>query len=117
MTATILTDLALRLPETEYLTQVKIDELSQFSIFLLVKEGFRRQDVRAMVSASKLYASLKVIERIVGKPRHKKSARIMRGPFDSMLSKLFLIPLTLVDNPVGFRVTEDYLGRVEFGIY
>ncbi len=57
---------------TEYLTQVRIDELSQFSIFLLAKEGF----------------TLKVIEWIVGKPRHKKSARIMMEPFDSMLSKV-----------------------------
>lgn len=66
---------------TEYLTQARIDELSQFSIFLLAKEGFTLQDVRAMVSTSKLYASSKVIERIVGKPRHKKIGKNDDGAF------------------------------------
>jgi len=137
---------------TEYLTQARIDELSQFSIFLLAKEGFTLQDVRAMVSTSKLYASSKVIERIVGKPRPKKIGKNDDGAFrlnafQSAVAFQFarvlehattvfgslqlaeewlqkpcrhladLIPLTLVDNPVGFRVIEDYLGRVEFGIY
>ncbi|WP_238739689.1 MbcA/ParS/Xre antitoxin family protein [Pseudomonas putida] len=105
-----------------------------------------------MVSTSKLYASSKVIERIVGKPRHKKIGKNDDGAFrlnafQSAVAFQFarvlehattvfgslqlaeewlqkpcrhladLIPLTLVDNPVGFRVIEDYLGRVEFGIY
>lgn len=41
---------------TDYLTQVRTDQLSQLSIFLLEKDGFALQDVRAMVSISKLYA-------------------------------------------------------------
>ena len=41
---------------TDYLTQVRTELLSQLSIFLLAKDGFALQDVRAMVSISKLYA-------------------------------------------------------------
>jgi hypothetical protein len=41
---------------TDYLTQVRTEQLSQLSIFLLAKDGFALQDVRAMVSISKLYA-------------------------------------------------------------
>ncbi len=35
---------------TEYLTQVRIDELSQFSIFLLAKEGFMMEPFDSMLS-------------------------------------------------------------------
>ncbi|HFT2196153.1 TPA: hypothetical protein RG922_003457 [Pseudomonas aeruginosa] len=79
---------------TEYLTQARIDELSQFSIFLLAKEGFTLQDVRAMVSTSKLYASSKVIERIVGKPRHKKIGKNDDGAFRLNGNRLANSPLS-----------------------
>lgn len=42
---------------TEYLTQVKIEQLSQLSIFLLAREGFSLKDVQAMLSVSELYLS------------------------------------------------------------
>lgn len=59
------------LKATEYLTQVRIDQLSELRIFMLAKEGFALKDVRAMVSISKLYSSSKIIERICGTPNQK----------------------------------------------
>ncbi|MGF0238073.1 hypothetical protein ACQR3P_04170 [Rhodococcus sp. IEGM1300] len=50
------------------MTQVKIEQLSQLSIFLLAREGFALKDVQAMLSVSELYSSSRVIKRIVGKP-------------------------------------------------
>jgi len=58
---------------TDCLTQIKTEHLSQLNIFLLVKDGFALQDVRAMVSISKLYASSKVIDRILGKSKPHKT--------------------------------------------
>lgn len=137
---------------TEYLTQVSVDQLGELRIFLLAQEGFTLQDVRAMVSISKLYSSSKVIERICGTPSRKnvgkkddpasrlsafqsavafQFARVLEHAttvFGSLqLAEEWLekpcrhlaghIPLDLVDNPLGFKVIEDYLERVELGVY
>lgn len=134
---------------TDCLTQIKTEHLSQLNIFLLVKDGFALQDVRAMVSISKLYASSKVIDRILGKSKPHKtddgslrlnaSQSAIAFQFAKVLeqaAKVFgslplaeewlqkpcrhlagLVPLTLVDNPLGYRAIEDYLGRVELGVY
>lgn len=58
---------------TDCLTKIKTEHLSQLNIFLLVKDGFALQDVRAMVSISQLYASSKVIDRILGKSKLHKT--------------------------------------------
>lgn len=134
---------------TEYLTQISSGQLSQLEIFLLAKEGFALQDVRAMVSISKLYTSSKVIHRILGKTRPKKTddgtsrLNISQSAIAFQFAKVLeqattvfgslplaeewlqkpcryladLVPLTLVDNPIGFRAIESYLGRVELGVY
>lgn len=139
---------------TEYLTQIRIEQLSQLSIFLLAKEGFALKDVHAMVSISDLYSSSKVIERIVGKPartkQNKKSDESTTARLSVLQSAIAFqyakvlehaatvfgtlllaeewlakpcrhlaghIPLDLVDNPLGFQVVEDYLERVELGVY
>jgi hypothetical protein len=51
---------------TKSLTRVRIDELSQLGIFLLVNEALTLKDVRTMVSLSELYSSARIVERIVG---------------------------------------------------
>jgi tRNA U38,U39,U40 pseudouridine synthase TruA len=51
---------------TESLKRVRIDELSELGIFLLVNESFTLKDVRTMVSLSELYSSARIVERIVG---------------------------------------------------
>ncbi|WP_447869086.1 antitoxin Xre/MbcA/ParS toxin-binding domain-containing protein [Pseudomonas putida] len=134
---------------TESLTQVGSGQLSQLDIFLLAKEGFALQDVRAMVSISKLYTSSKVMDRILGKSKPKKTddgttrLNISQSAIAFQFAKVLeqaatvfgslplaeewlqkpcryladLAPLTLVDNPLGFRAIEDYLGRVELGVY
>ncbi|MGY2960073.1 hypothetical protein ACVWZP_001022 [Pseudomonas sp. TE36184] len=53
---------------TEYLTHVRIEQLSELNFFLLAKEGFALKDVESMISLSELYLSLRVIGQIVGKP-------------------------------------------------
>ncbi|EJM06383.1 MULTISPECIES: MbcA/ParS/Xre antitoxin family protein [unclassified Pseudomonas] len=138
---------------TEYLTHVGIQELNELNIFLLAKEGFAVKDAEAMVSLSELYLSLRVIERIVGKPGRRKKGK--GGEFDtdrlsvlqsaiafqyakvledamSVFGTLRLaeewlakpcrhlagnIPLDLVSNPLGFQVVENYLERLELGVY
>ena len=135
---------------TEYLTQISSGQLSQLDIFLLAKkEGFALQHARAMVSISKLYASSKVIDRILGKSKPHKtddgslrlnaSQSAIAFQFAKVLeqaAKVFgslplaeewlqkpcrhlagLAPLNLVDNPLGYRAIEDYLERVELGVY
>jgi putative toxin-antitoxin system antitoxin component (TIGR02293 family) len=134
---------------TEHLTQISSGQLSQLDIFFLAKEGFALQDVRAMISISKLYASSKVIDRILGKSKPKKthdgtprlnaSQSAIAFQFAKVLEQATtvfgsqplaeewlqkpcrhladLVPLTLVDNPLGFRAIAVYLGRVELGVY
>ncbi|MCK9801592.1 DUF2384 domain-containing protein [Pseudomonas sp. MAFF 302030] len=138
---------------TEYLTHVKIEELSELNIFLLAKEGFALKDAQAMVSLSELYLSLRVIERIVGKPSRLKQGKndeSMNGRLSALQSAIAFqyarvlehattvfgtlrlaeewlakpcrylagnIPLDLVGNPFGFQAVEDYLERLELGVY
>ncbi|KAA0986303.1 DUF2384 domain-containing protein [Pseudomonas sp. ANT_J12] len=138
---------------TEYLTQVKIEQLSQLSIFLLAMEGFALKDVQAMLSISELYSSSRVIGRIVGKSIRtsqrqgddSKTARLnvqqdavafqyakvlehATTVFGALrLAEEWLdrpckhlagsVPLDLIDNSLGFQAVEDYLERVELGVY
>ncbi|WP_237142492.1 antitoxin Xre/MbcA/ParS toxin-binding domain-containing protein [Pseudomonas azotoformans] len=137
---------------TDYLTQNRIDQLSDLRIFMLAKDGFTLQDVRAMVSISRLYSSSEIIERIygasVGEKHWEKNevasrlsasqsavafqfARVLDHAttvFGNLqLAEEWLekpcrnlagnVPLDMVDNPLGFKVVEDYLERVALGIY
>lgn len=138
---------------TEYLTQVKIEQLSQLSIFLLAREGFALKDVQAMLSISELYSSSRVIGRIVGKPIRtsqrqgddSKTARlnVQQSAVAFQYAKVLehattvfgalrlaeewldrpckhlagSVPLDLIDNSLGFQAVEDYLERVELGVY
>ncbi|MBJ2182496.1 DUF2384 domain-containing protein [Pseudomonas veronii] len=142
---------------TEYLTHVRIEQLSELNIFLLAKEGFALKDVESMVSLSELYLSLRVIGQIVGKPDRPKQSKSKSKSNESTSGRLsplqsaiafqyakvlehattvfgtlrlaeewlakpcrYLagnIPLDLVGNPLGFKAVEDYLERVELGVY
>ncbi|WP_231990577.1 antitoxin Xre/MbcA/ParS toxin-binding domain-containing protein [Pseudomonas sp. A214] len=108
------------------------------------------KDVQAMVLLSELNLSLKVIERIVGKPcrpKQGKSDESAAGRLSALQSAIAFqyakvlehamtvlrlaeewlarpcrqladnIPINLVGNPIGFQVIEDYLERVELGVY
>jgi putative toxin-antitoxin system antitoxin component (TIGR02293 family) len=55
------------LTPTERLTGTKIEQLSELDIYQLAKQGFVLSNVRAMLSASELYSSVKVMNRIVPK--------------------------------------------------
>ena len=138
---------------TEYLTHVRIEQLSELNIFLLAKEGFALKDVESMVSLSELYLSLRVIGQIVGKPGRPKQSNSNEStsgrlsPLQSAIAFQYAkvlehattvfgtlrlaeewlakpcrylagnIPLDLVGNPLGFKAVEDYLERVELGVY
>jgi putative toxin-antitoxin system antitoxin component (TIGR02293 family) len=138
---------------TDYLTHDRIEHPDQLGLFLLAKEGFAIDDVRSMVSASVLYSSLGIINRIVRtrSPKvHRQGdastparlnaqqsavayqfARALEHAitvFGTMkLAEEWLArpcrylagnaPVDMIDIHFGFRAVEDYLERVELGVY
>lgn len=52
---------------TAYLTQSQTESLSPLDLYQRVREGFALSDVKAMVSASELYSTGKILRRIIGK--------------------------------------------------
>ncbi|MVV49694.1 DUF2384 domain-containing protein [Pseudomonas sp. PB120] len=122
-------------------------------IIRYTQEGFDLNDVRDMLSSSKLYMEHGLLERITGKSirtvqRLAKETEPVRlnqqqstiafqyaqtlehsiNVFgDQQLAEDWLkkpckyldghIPLELIDNSFGFQVVEDYLTRIEHGVY
>jgi len=63
------------LTPTEYLTGAKIDQLTELSLYLMAKQGFVLRNVRAMLSSSELYSSMKVTSRIIPKSYRVRQPR------------------------------------------
>ena len=122
-------------------------------IIQYTQEGFDLNDVRDMLSTSKLYMEYGLVQRITGKSvrtvqrlaKETKPVRLNQQQStiafqyahalehainvfgDQLLAEDWLrkpckylegnIPLELIDNSLGFQVVEDYLTRIEHGVY
>ncbi|HEJ2718215.1 TPA: DUF2384 domain-containing protein [Pseudomonas aeruginosa] len=60
------------------------------------------QYAKILEHATNVFGTLKLAEEWLGRP-----CRYLDGD----------VPLDVIDNPVGFLVLEDYLERIEFGVY
>jgi len=60
------------------------------------------QFARVLEHAISVFGSLKLAEEWLGRP-----CRYLDGE----------VPLDVIDNPIGFQTVEDYLQRIEYGVY
>lgn len=60
------------------------------------------QYAKALEHAIKVFGSLRLAEEWLGRP-----CQYLGGD----------VPLDVIDNPVGFQAVEDYLERIEYGVY
>ncbi|MDV5861534.1 antitoxin Xre/MbcA/ParS toxin-binding domain-containing protein [Pseudomonas aeruginosa] len=60
------------------------------------------QYAKVLEHATNVFGTLKLAEEWLG-----RSCRYLDGE----------VPLDIIDNPVGFLLLEDYLERIEFGVY
>ncbi len=60
------------------------------------------QFAKALEHAIKVFGSLRLAEEWLGRP-----CQHLGGD----------VPLDIIDNPVGFQAVEDYLERIEYGVY
>ncbi len=129
---------------TEYLLRNDMDQLSSVMVYRLTIKGFALKDVQDMLSLSDLFSNKKIMSRIVGKSIRTLQRQGTRQPAllnaqqsavafqyakvlehaitvfgTQKLAEEWLgdVPLDVIDNPVGFQAVEDYLERVEYGVY
>ena len=103
---------------TAYLTQSQTELLSPLDLFMLVREGFAFNDVKAMVSASELYSAAKILRRITGKSacsiqRQGNEGNIVRlNAQQSALAFQYAQALEHAALVFGSqRLAEEWLGR------
>lgn len=103
---------------TEYLTRKDPNELSLVDVLRLAKEGFALVDVESMLSASKLYQSQEIINRIVGRSAKTIRKQVAMGQAlrlssqQSVLAYQYARGLEAATSVFGCqRLAEDWLGR------
>ena len=128
---------------TEYLLQKSADQLSPVIVYRLTVKGFDLKDVKDMLAISDLYSTKKIrtIQRQGSRqPAHLNSqqsavafqyAKVLEHAMNvfgtQKLAEEWLgrpckhldgdVPLDVIDNPFGFQAVEDYLERIEYGVY
>lgn len=100
---------------TEYLTKHKLENLCDVDVAMLVLNGFLLREVQSMLSSSKLYTSLSVIEQIVGKTQgmiRRQQANVRLDAHQSALAFQFAKALEFATEVFGAQaLAEDWLCR------
>lgn len=103
---------------TAYLIHTQSGELNSLGLYLQVREGFTVSDTKAMVSASELYSSAKVLRRIVGRSARTLSRQCREGSparLNAQQSTVALKYARALEYAISVfgnqRLAEEWLGR------
>lgn len=99
---------------TEYLTKHKLENLCDLDVAMLVLNGFLLREVQTMLSSSKLYTSLSLIEQIVGNKTQgmirRQQANVRLNAHQSALAFQFAKALEFATEVFGIQaLAEDWL--------